>query len=397
MDIENHFKVYLLNNVVVYCSREDGKAYRNDIKMRMAGNKHFAQVLRQVETQKDPRVLRIARLLDQLNGQEQALIDLTDEVFAICDKEQLRYVGFHPRLERLIKDVRYAADFVDEYAKRVVLWLEHLRITGSKVNEMARTTLSDSVSKQRHCTTGLVWSAVMASPTGKIRPPGPGKLPYGSAGAPNPELQEPRKYVNGKPVPVLERNFYTGELRPINWRYDLDFRMPSPYCKFLRFNGPYFNPTKPHPRELNSFFLPGSLVQIIHYYMRKYDQTEQNLRDTGRLPTRTDEEEAEHQFQRKVLGMQLAASTGENYDMFSIVNQLDHFETVENATRPYVWVQPGTTERQVNAGSGTGEFTPEDFNRAMKIEATGMQHDVPTVDHGMYIEMDRKIEHMVAP
>lgn len=78
-------------------------------------------------------------------------------------------------------------------------------------------------------------------------------------------------------------------------------------------------------------------------------------------------------------------------------NQLDHFETVENATRPYVWIKPGTSERQVNAGSGTGKFKPEDFNRAMKIEETGLQHDVPTVDHGRWVEMDRKIEHMGAP
>lgn len=100
---------------------------------------------------------------------------------------------------------------------------------------------------------------------------------------------------------MLERNYYSGELEPINWRFDPDVRMPSPYCKFLRFNGPYFAPTKPHPRELNTFFLPGSLVNIIHYYTRRYDQAEKNLRDTGRLPSRSEEEEAEHQFQQKVV------------------------------------------------------------------------------------------------
>ncbi|KKY31412.1 putative mating type protein [Diaporthe ampelina] len=310
MDIENHTKVYLPNNIVVDASKEAGKAYRDDIIIRMAGNKYFAQVLRQGGTQKDQRILRVARLLDQLNGQEKKLCDLTDEVFDICAKEQRRY----------------------------------------------------------------------------------------PAGAPNPEEQEPRKYIDGKPVPVLERNYYSGDLQPINWRFDPDIRMPSPYCKFLRFNGPYFCPTKPHPRELNTFFLPESLVNIIHYYTRRYDQAENNLRATGRLPTRTEEEEAEHLFQQKVLlGMRLAASTGENYDMFSIVNQLDHFETVENATKPYVFIKPGTLERQVNFGSGTGLFKPEDFNRAMKIEATGTQHHVPIVDHGRWVEMDRKIEQLETP
>lgn len=189
MDIENHTKVYLPNNVVIDASKEDGKAYRDDIVIRMAGNKYFAQILRKAGTQKDQRILRVARLLDQLNGQEQRLVELTDELFDICAKEKLRYVGFHPRLERLMKDVRYAADFVDEYAKRVVLWVGHLRTTGSTLSDSAMTTLGDSCSKQREMTTGLVWSAAMTNPAGKIRPPGPGKLPYGV----RPSLS--RKYV----------------------------------------------------------------------------------------------------------------------------------------------------------------------------------------------------------
>lgn len=179
MDIENHTKVYLPNSVVVDASKEAGKAYRDDITIRMSGNKYFADLLRQGGVQKDQRILRVARLLDQLNGQEKALIKLTDEVFDICAKEQLRYVGFHPRLERLIKDVRHNADFVDEFAKRVGLWLDYHRTHGIGLGDTARSSLQRSVSEQRKLTTGLVWSAVMASPTGKIRPPGPGKLPYG--------------------------------------------------------------------------------------------------------------------------------------------------------------------------------------------------------------------------
>lgn len=179
MDIENHTKVYLPNSVVVDASREAGKAYRDDISMRMAGNKYFIQVLRQGGVQKDQRILRVARLLDQLNGQEQKLIDLTDELFEICDREKLRYVGYHPRLERLMKDVRYTADFVDEFAKRVGLWLDYHRTHGIGLGDTARSSLQNSISKQREFTTGLVWSAAMANPAGMIRPPGPGKLPYG--------------------------------------------------------------------------------------------------------------------------------------------------------------------------------------------------------------------------
>lgn len=100
---------------------------------------------------------------------------------------------------------------------------------------------------------------------------------------------------------MLEQNYYSGELEPINWRYDPDVRMPSQYCKFLRFKGPYFSPTKPHPRELNTFYLPESLINIIRYYTRKYDHAESNLKARGLIPTRTEEEEAENQFQQKVV------------------------------------------------------------------------------------------------
>lgn len=181
MDIENHTKVYLPNGVVIDASRKAGKAYRKEMEYQIAGNKVFAQVLRNGfrGPQEDQRILRVARLLDQLNGQERALCDLTDELFDICDEEQLRYVGSHPRLECLMKDVRFAADFVDEYAKRVGLWLEHLRLTGAQVSDIVSISLAANASKQRDMTTGLVWSAAMANPAGKIRPSGPGKLPYG--------------------------------------------------------------------------------------------------------------------------------------------------------------------------------------------------------------------------
>jgi hypothetical protein len=181
MDIENHTKVYLKNSVVVDASRKAAKAYREEMERQMEANHVFKQVLqnRPRGPQEDQRILRVGRLLDQLNGQEKALLDLTDELFDICDKEQLRYVGNHPRLERLIKDVRYAADFVDEYAKRVGLWLEHLRMSNAQISDSVTLNLAANVSKQRDMTTGLVWSAAMASPAGKIRPPGPGKLPYG--------------------------------------------------------------------------------------------------------------------------------------------------------------------------------------------------------------------------
>lgn len=180
MDIENHKKAYLKDGVVVDASREAAKAYRNEMYRRMAGNKYFSQIFLQGgEIHKDQRLLRVSRLLDQLNEQEKALLDSTDELFDVCDKEKLRYVAIHPHLERLMDDIRYAADFADEYARRMGLWLDYHRRNGIGLADSARSSLEDSVSRQRDMTCGLVWAAAMANPAGRIRPPGPGKLPYG--------------------------------------------------------------------------------------------------------------------------------------------------------------------------------------------------------------------------
>lgn len=114
-------------------------------------------------------------------------------------------------------------------------------------------------------------------------------------------MQEPRKYIDGKPVPIAEKNPQTGDLQPLNWRYDLDHRCPSPYNKFLRFDGPYFAPNKPQdPAELNEFFIPASLRKIRNHYIQKIDAAEINLKVTGRLPVRNPEEEAEFQKEQKV-------------------------------------------------------------------------------------------------
>ncbi|KAJ0123428.1 mating type [Diaporthe amygdali] len=396
MDVENHKYVYLADNVTVDASKEAGQSYLKEIRVRMAGNKYVAHVLRQGGSQ-DPRIKRVARLLEQLNGQEQAMCDFCVEVFDTCARNPVRYVGFDPHLDNLMKKLRRAADYADEFGKRILLWVEHLRITGSVLSDTASRSLESSLPIQRDMTLGIVWSAAMACPA-KIRPPGPGSLPYHPQGAPNPEEKAFRPYVDGKPVPLLEQNYYSGDLRPVNWRFDPDVRAPSPYCKFFRFNGPYFRPNKPlHPRNLNTFFMPESAVNIWHYYMRRYNQVENNFKATGRLPTRNEEEEAEHQVQQKLYGVHLAASSGENYDIFSIVNKVDHYETIEKSTEAYVFVKPGTQERQVNFGDGTGRFKPEDLNRAMKICETGERHSVPTVDHGKWLEMDRKIEHLEAP
>ncbi|KAL1858334.1 hypothetical protein Daus18300_009952 [Diaporthe australafricana] len=398
MDSENHKYVYLPNNVTVDASEEAGLGYLMQLRIRSVGNQYYIDVIRE-GNHKDVRVKRVAQLLQDLNRQEKALCDLSQQVFDIRTENERRYIGNDPRLEVIMKKLGCHADFVAEFAKRVILWLDHLRIAGSKLSDQTRRTLEHSMSVQRDLTKGLFWSATMASRVGKIRGPVPGSLPYHPDDAPNPELQGAWGYIDGDHVAVEERNPETGKPQPLNWRWNPDIRMPTPYNKFFRFEGPsYFSPNKPeYPYKYNEFYLPQSALEIRDYYTRKFDQVENNFKATGRLPTRSEEEEAEHQKQQKLYGDFLAMSSGENYDRFSIVYELPHNEPVKNATDPYIFTEPGTTERQVISGLGMGKFKPEDLNRAMKVSATGIKHSVPIVDHGMYMVLNRNIEDTEAP
>lgn len=121
-------------------------------------------------------------------------------------------------------------------------------------------------------------------------------------GAPNPEEKEFRRYIDGKPAPLLEKNPQTGNLQPLNWRWDPDLRYPTPYNKFFRFDGPYFSPHKAqYPFKWNEFYLPRSAVLIWKYYTTRYNQVEENFINTGRLPVRDKKKEEEHQAQQKVI------------------------------------------------------------------------------------------------
>lgn len=136
----------------------------------------------------------------------------------------------------------------------------------------------------------------------------------------------------------MELSLTTSQLTPANWRYNPDFKVPgSQHCKFLRFPGPYFAPSHDPQDPYDRFFLPEATTLILFYYVRMYDQVEENLINTGRLSLPKDGEEAAELLLRKKVvhlpkcfstwltnfkqayGMVLAEMTGENYDLFSIV------------------------------------------------------------------------------
>ncbi|KAI3398626.1 hypothetical protein diail_8974 [Diaporthe ilicicola] len=389
MEWEKHKYVYLPNNVIVDASPEAGLGYIKQLRIRSEGNKYFILVIREGKS-RDPRLLRVAQLLGQLNGKEKALCDSSQRVFDIRAKDPRRYIGYDPAMIGHMKELRGFASLVDEFAKRVILYCDHLRINGSKLRDDTRVALESTMSVQRKMTLGLVWSTQRASRLGVTPGPGPLSLPYHPEGAPNPEEQETRGYIDGAPAPVMERNPVTGNLQPGNWRWDPDIRCPTPYNKFFRFEGPFFAPYKPF--KYHHFYVPESAVKIRNYYINKYDQVENNFKATGRLPRLDEQQQKEFEKEQKEYGDHLALSSGENYDRFSIVHELDHCEPVENRWRPYVWVKPGTVERQVNFGDGTGRFKPEDLNRAMKQSYTGQYHSVPTVDNALFLVIDAKTQ-----
>ncbi|KUI72759.1 hypothetical protein VM1G_08161 [Cytospora mali] len=399
--------VYLPDGKFFDASKAAGVDNLEKLRVRMAGNTFFINLIGETGT-KDVRIKRIASLLEGVNKYVTEFCNICDDAFEICDKDPRRYRGPHYQLAALKAGMDRAADYAYEYSKRILLYLELLRTTGSTMEDGAKRTLQTSIETQKKLIYEARWSVIKQMNLDVRPPPGPGSLPYGHPEGANPEDQDFRPLRNWKPVPQQEVSMTTGQLRPVNWRYDPGFKVPgSQHCKFLRLPGPYFAP-RHDPRDPHDlFFLPEVTTMILFYFVRKYDQVTQNFLATGRLPQpRDDEEAAELVLRKKVVylpiysstsltislkafGMVLAEMSGENYDLFSVVDKFAHQENVERSTDPYIYRQPGSVTRRVNFGDGSGRFKPEDLNRGVKVEMTGEHHHVKTVDEGLCVKFDR--------
>lgn len=111
-------------------------------------------------------------------------------------------------------------------------------------------------------------------------------------GVANPEEQDFRPFRNGKPVPVFDTSLTTGELAPVDWRYDPGFKVPgTQYCKFFRLPGPYFAP-QPDPQDTCDYFiLPETAKRIVSYYLGGYNHIKQAFEAAGKIPILSDTEE----------------------------------------------------------------------------------------------------------
>ncbi|ROW07185.1 hypothetical protein VPNG_07387 [Cytospora leucostoma] len=385
--------VYLPDGKTIDASKEAGVENLAMLRVRIVGNKYFVDLIAESGT-KDARIKRVAQLLQKVSRHETDFCNFCDEAFEICAKDPRLYRGPHFQLSQLKDSMDRAGDFMYEYSKRILLYLELLRTTGSTMDDSARITIQTSITTQKELLYAARWSVIKEMALDVRPPPGPASLPYGHPeGVANPEEQDVLPFLDGKPVPQLELSMTTDRSRPINWRYDPGFKVPgSQHCKFLRFPGPYFapvhDPQDPHDR----FFLPEATTQILYYFVRKYDQVLQNFTTTGRLPQPRNDKEATKllEQQKKVaFGSILAEMSGEKYDLLSIVDKFAHQESVENSTEPYIYCRPGTMIRQVNFGDGTGRFKLEDWNRAWKVAITGEHPHVKTLDEGMCVVFDR--------
>ncbi|ROW10454.1 hypothetical protein VMCG_01698 [Cytospora schulzeri] len=390
-------RVYLPDGKCIDTSKKAGLDALTKLRVRIVGNNFFIDLIGESGV-RDERIKRIAQLLEKLNKYAKEFSNVCDDAFEICAKDPRRYRGPHYQLEALKKHMDRTADYAYEYAKRVLLYLELLSTTGSTMVASARLTLQTSMTTQKELIFAARWSVIKEMALDVRPPPGPASLPYGHPeGVANPEEQDYRPFLDGNPVPVMDVSLTTGQLGPVNWRYDPGVKAPgSPHCKFFRLPGPYFAPQVDPQDPYDHFFLPETTTLILYYFVRKYDQVTQNFLATGRLQRpRNNEEATELLLRKKAIGMILAEMSGENYDLFSIVvaepsqDKFPHQENISRVTDPYIYRRPGTMIRQVNFGDGSGRFKPEDLNRAYQVALTGEHHHVKTIDEGICIKLDR--------
>ncbi|ROV87081.1 hypothetical protein VSDG_10005 [Cytospora chrysosperma] len=379
--------VYLPDGKTIDASKAAGLDNLAKLQVRIAGNNFFIDLIGETGT-KDLRIKRIAQLLEGLNKYAKQFCKVCDDAFEVCAKDPRRYRDSHHQLEDLKKAMDRAADYVYEHAKRILLYLEHLRTTGSNMDDSARVTLQTSMTTQKELIFAARWSVIKEMALDVRPPPGPASLPFGHPeGVPNPEEQDFRPFRDGKPVPVMDVDVATGELAPVDWRYDPAFNVPgSQHCKFFRLPGPYFAP-QPDPQDpCDRFILPEVTKRILGYYAAKYHRIKLAFEATGEIPVRTAGEALER---TKAIGPILAEMSGEKYDHMSISGWSHHHVNVEKATDPYIYCNPDTMIRQVNFGDGSGGFKPEDLNRCLQVAASGEHHHVKTVDDGICFTFSR--------
>lgn len=244
---------------------------------RLAGTQHLVSLL---STTRDCRVRRIIELLSDIPHHGEVIPPCAEEILQISADEPLRYKGFHPRLLLLKEELLKATDFLVESSKRILLYLDHISITGSKLPEATRMLTQSTVREQMEMATTLCRKARSAISSALAKPPGPAPMPYEdheeiTTAQPN----SARGIYDGEPLP-------TGEDYDARW--DPDFRMPgSQHGKFLTFPGPFFTPDTT-PAIFDHFFLSETVADLLDNFNRKYSDCVENFKTTGRTQSEED-------------------------------------------------------------------------------------------------------------
>lgn len=224
---------------------------------------------------RDCRVSRVIELLNRISPHGEVITPCAEQILQICTDDPLRCKGFHPRLLSLEHELSKATDILVESSKRILMYLDHIKATGSKLPDTIRMLTESTVREQMQLATRLYHRARSANTAALAKPPGPAPMPYDNHEDSSTAQQNPaRGLLDGKP-------FHADEDYDIRW--DPDFRMPgSPHGKFFKFPGPYFVPDTTRA-IFDHFFLSETTADLIDNFNRRFADCLANLKDTGRI------------------------------------------------------------------------------------------------------------------
>ncbi|KAJ4386217.1 hypothetical protein N0V93_009110 [Gnomoniopsis smithogilvyi] len=340
---------------------------------RLAGTQSLASLL---SITKDCRVTRVIALLSEIPYHGQVLPPCAEEVLQICADDPMRYKGFHPRLLLLDEELSKATDFLVESSKRILLYLEHIKATGSKLPEAIRMLTQSTVREQMGLATDLCQKARSAMTEALTKPPGPAPMPFDDLESMiTVQPSSARGLFDGEPLP-------TGENYDARW--DPDFKMPgSQHGKFLKFPGPYFAPDTSEA-IFDHFLLSETAADLLDNFNRKFSNCVANFE----APRRAQDEEDVAMLEAlgEHIGLELAYEG--NYDLDSIcLYTRTRPKNVSTTAGPYISCWQVRKSR-----IGTGVWALEDLNRILVVHETGRQGAmVSPMDTGCQIFFDRRI------
>lgn len=246
-------------------------------RVRVSSNRQLVLILS--ENIKDLRVKRIASLLEEITPHSEAICISTQQVYEICQNAHILHRGFHPQLSFLKEEMVTASSYLAEVLKRILLYLEHMQIIGSKLPGNIMHLTKSAITEQKQLADQLRLQAFQAIKTAVSRTPGPGVMPHKNChNAAAEEKKDLRPLFNNQPLPMGDE---------YDARWDPDFKVPgSQYSKFLRFSGPFFASNEVGDAIFDDFRLPETVGSLIDSWTSKYDGVKSNFKETHRLPRR---------------------------------------------------------------------------------------------------------------